>query len=239
MNFNKNKQIKKQQDIKFVKTSNKIIVKKLIKKIPKSIGRDQYGQLMYHRGGGVKKKYRILTNETFLQKYKKLQTQYDPYRTAYINLNITKNGYLFFNLAPNKNIKKVNNNQLNTLQSSMSLSLYDIPTKSLIYNIRKTESSNKGVAKSAGTYAKIFQKHETYATLILPSNEKKNFPLSYFANIGIVSNMFKKLNKQYKASTNRFLNKRPTVRGVAMNPVDHPHGGGEGKTTSKRPAVSP
>lgn len=243
MNFNKNKVLKKKIDLNLTNKNKSIFISKFIFGIKKSIGRSKEGQLLYHRGGGVKKKYRLLNTKynNKLHYYRILQTQYNPYGNAFINLIQYKNGSLSYIVANSQD-------QINTVVSSKNnskifngnrLYLKDIPSKSYIFNVEPIPGSKNLIANAAGTYCKIFRKLKEECIIILPSKKKKKISLKCKATIGIVSNSLKKFNKKYKAGTNRYLNKRPVVRGVAMNPVDHPHGGGEGKSTSSRSCVSP
>ncbi len=247
MNFNKYKRIKKSYDVNVIKVNKSINVRRLIFKIKKSIGRDKQGQLLYNRGGGVKKKFRLINFNTTNEPYRILQQQYDPYRSSFINLIQYKTGGLSYVLSSSSNkknqiityptIKKTNNTI--TLPSGICLPLFKIPSKTWIFNVELKPGKGAVLAKSAGTFCKIFRKTENCAQLVLPSGKLIEVSLECHAYIGLASNSFDKFNKKYKAGTNRLLNKRPTVRGVAMNPIDHPHGGGEGKSTSGRSCVSP
>eukprot|EP01093_Parvamoeba_rugata_P018303 TRINITY_DN7786_c0_g1_i1.p1 TRINITY_DN7786_c0_g1~~TRINITY_DN7786_c0_g1_i1.p1 ORF type:complete len:204 (-),score=26.42 TRINITY_DN7786_c0_g1_i1:227-781(-) len=174
--------------------------------------------------------------------YRIIQNQYDPYRNCFISLIQFLNGGLSYILSTSENELNVlieNNLSKNKITMGEQYSLHYIPTKTLIYNVEIAENSKNGVSRSAGTSCKIFKKDNTSATIILPSKKKKKISLNCKAFVGTSSNMFVRFKKKYKAGTTRLLNKRPIVRGVAMNPVDHPHGGGEGKSTSGRPCVSP
>lgn len=241
MNFNKYKNLKKKFDIYTEKKKFVILPKKLQISLKKSLGKDKNGLLMYHRGGGVKKKFRLLNYNLHNEFYRILQVQYDPYRTSFINLCQSKDGSLFYELSETKSYKNkvLNPLKVNQIVSGTRMQLIDIPTKTYIYNVELYPNSQGVLAKSGGSYCKVFSKNEKTAEIILPSNVKLEISLLCKASIGIPSNIYKKLNKKYKAGINRYLNKRPVVRGVAMNPVDHPHGGGEGKTSSGRPCVSP
>lgn len=247
MNFNKYKFLKKKFDVRIQSSNEFILLKKLIFNIKKSTGRDKQGQLLYHRGGGVKKKFRLINFNTNSKSYRILQQQYDPYRSAFINLIQYKTGELSYVLSSSNNIQhqiinypklKKTNNSI-ALASGLCLPLYKIPAKTIIFNVEIKPNSGALLARAAGSFCKVFRKDNKTAELIIPSGKHIKVPLTCKAYIGIASNSFNKLNKKYKASTNRFLNRRPTVRGVAMNPIDHPHGGGEGKSTSGRSCVSP
>jgi large subunit ribosomal protein L2 len=107
------------------------------------------------------------------------------------------------------------------------------------HNIESYPGSGPVFTKAAGTYSTILRKGNIRARIILPSERHFALNLDCLATYGICSNKYHRLYKKYKAGTNRLLNKRPVVRGVAMNPIDHPHGGGEGKGRPGRPSVSP
>ena len=119
------------------------------------------------------------------------------------------------------------------------LTLNEIPVGSFIHNISALPNKKGQFIRAAGGYAQLIQKNEKYARVVLRSGEQRLFLLGCLASMGIVSNENQNLINLGKAGRSRWLNRRPTVRGVAMNPVDHPHGGGEGKTSGGRPAVSP
>lgn len=166
---------------------------------------------------------------------------YDPNRSANIALikNDIKNDFI---LAPeglkvNQFIKSSPNAELKV---GNSLPLKNIPIGSLIHNISLQPKGNGKLIRSAGTSAQLIQKiNNKYAKIRLNSGELKLILLSCYATLGIVSNINHKKIKLGKAGRSRWLNRRPSVRGVAKNPVDHPHGGGEGKTSGGRPSVTP
>jgi large subunit ribosomal protein L2 len=108
-----------------------------------------------------------------------------------------------------------------------------------IYNLEKFPGSGAVYSRAAGVSSLLLTKDLNYGKIQLPSGEERLFDLDCLITLGIPSNIYNKFHKKYKAGTNRLLNHRPTVRGVAMNPIDHPHGGGEGKTGGGRPSVSP
>ena len=117
--------------------------------------------------------------------------------------------------------------------------LRDISTGSYLFNIEYKPFSKGKLIRSAGSKAKLLRKYDKYGLVALPSGEKKLLLLSCFATVGTPSNSLYLFKKDYKAGNSRLKNKRPTVRGVAKNPIDHPHGGGEGKTSGGRHSVSP
>jgi large subunit ribosomal protein L2 len=126
------------------------------------------------------------------------------------------------------------------LHNGNALPINNLPIGSLIHNISLNPNTDGKLIRSAGTYAQLIQKiNDKYAKIRLSSGELKLILLKCYATLGIVSNGNHKLIKKGKAGRSRWLNKRPIVRGVAKNPVDHPHGGGEGKTSGGRPSVTP
>jgi large subunit ribosomal protein L2 len=166
---------------------------------------------------------------------------YDPNRSANIAY-IKNNLYSYLILAPeglqiNQYIKSSSNAELKV---GNALPLQNIPIGSLIHNISLYPQSRGKLIRSAGTSAQLIQKiNNKYAKIRLNSGELKLILLTCYATLGIVSNINHKKIKLGKAGRSRWLNKRPSVRGVAKNPVDHPHGGGEGKTSGGRPSVTP
>ena len=218
-------------------------IKKLTKGFQRANGRNNQGKItIRHRGGGHKRLYRKISfkRSENIQGYVS-NILYDPNRSAHIAY--IKNEFnSFFILAP----KGLN---INTLIESSSkadlkignaLPLKNIPIGSLIHNISLYPNSKGQLIRSAGTSAQLIQKiNNKYAKIRLSSGELKLILLSCFATLGIVSNVDYKKIKLGKAGRSRWLNRRPKVRGVAKNPVDHPHGGGEGKTSGGRPSVTP
>lgn len=224
--------------------SNKIKNKNLIKGYKKANGRNNQGKItVRHRGGGHKQNYRNISFNRELTNVRGTVDHilYDPNRTANI-AHIQNQKESFLILAP-EGLQK--NTYLQTsenaeLKIGNSLPLKNIPIGSLIHNISLYPKIKAQIARSAGTYAQVIQKiNNRFAQVRLKSGELKNIPLSCYATLGIVSNINHKNIKIGKAGRSRWLNKRPKVRGVAKNPVDHPHGGGEGKTSGGRPSVTP
>ena len=120
-----------------------------------------------------------------------------------------------------------------------SLKLKDIPIGSFIHNISLTPKKGGQISRAAGNYAQLIQKDSMFARVKLRSGEQRLISVDCIASLGILSNENHNLISSGKAGRSRWLNKRPIVRGVAMNPIDHPHGGGEGKTSGGRPSVTP
>jgi len=230
--------------ILFKKNLDKNIkIKKLIKGFQRSNGRNNQGKItVRHRGGGHKRLYRKISFNRSLNNIEGFVERilYDPNRSANIAY-ITNKINSFFILAPeglekNQYIKSCSDAEL---KIGNALPLKNIPIGSLIHNISLNYNSKGKLIRSAGTSAQLIQKiNEKYAKIRLSSGELKLILLTCYATLGVVSNInFKKI-KLGKAGRSRWLNRRPSVRGVAKNPVDHPHGGGEGKTSGGRPSVT-
>ena len=252
MNFNKWKKVKKSSDL--ILTNTKKRIKPLKIKIKKSTGRNKKGLItVRHKGGGCKKMYRRLwsmpnsNNEIIYSK--QLETYYDPYRTAYISLSALSTGHLVYTLAEkglnlnsikvfSKEPSNINNENYN-LKIGNRYPLKYLPIGSYIYDIKQNTYRQGQFAKSAGSSAKILKKYDNIIEIKMPSGQIKAIDKNSEGTLGQSSNSLKKFSKNWKAGTSRKRNKRPTVRGVAMNPVDHPHGGGEGKSSGGRPSVSP
>lgn len=209
-----------------------------------STGRNNYGKItIYHRGGGHKKNYRkvvFLRNATSVEIITSIE--YDPYRSAFIasSYNSVSKTYQYI-LAP-KNLKVGNiiKSGVNSeIKIGHSLPISKIPVGSLIHNISRIPLKKAQLSRSGGTYSRLIEKTSKYGRIILSSGKQEIVPVQCFATIGIVSNDFNFLATKAKAGRSRWLNRRPIVRGVAMNPIDHPHGGGEGKTSGGRASVTP
>ena len=209
----------------------------------RSYGRNNFGRITsYHRGGGNKKLYRKVDFCRFSTSGIVEGIEYDPFRTAFLarvyNQELKTHAYI---IAP-KNIflgATICSGDKAEIQLGHSLPLERIPVGSLIHNVAFCSKKRGQVARAAGSYAQLIQKTRTYARLRLMSGEQRLFPLNSYATLGVVSNENSKLINLGKAGRKRWQNRRPYVRGVAMNPVDHPHGGGEGKTSGGRPSVTP
>jgi len=209
----------------------------------RSFGRNHSGKITsYQRGGGHKKLYRQIDFKRITSKGVVEGIEYDPYRTAYLaRVYDPKLNYHFYIIAP-KNLfcgSFVNSGKAADIQLGHSLPLEKIPVGALIHNVAPVFKKRGQIARAAGACAQLIQKTKHFARLRLMSGEQRLFPLSAYATLGVVSNENNKLVSLGKAGRNRWKNRRPYVRGVAMNPVDHPHGGGEGKTSGGRPSVTP
>lgn len=224
---------------KNLNSKNKIF--KLIKGLKRKNGRNNQGKItVRHRGGGHKRLYRQISfKRNNLSGYVK-NIEYDPNRSANIAVIENKQSS-FYILAPEKLTigEWVESGTNASIKVGNSLPIKNIPLGSLIHNISLQPHKGGQLARSAGVFAQLLQKnHGKYAKIRLSSGEQRLIPLDCEATLGIVSNADHKNKKIGKAGRNRWLNKRPKVRGVAKNPVDHPHGGGEGKTSGGRPSVS-
>ena len=218
--------------------------KKLISGLKKTGGRNNRGRMtVRHRGGGHKKLYRIIDFKR--QNYDVEGTveriEYDPNRTAHIALIDYGNGSKAYIIAPQKLKEgdKVISAEKADIKVGNCLPLSSIPVGSLIHNIELKPKKGAQIARSAGTYAQYVGRDMGKALLRLSSGELRMVPLSCWAVIGTVSNPDQKNTKLGKAGRSRWLGRRPHVRGVVMNPVDHPHGGGEGRTSGGRHPVTP
>ena len=209
--------------------------------LSKTGGRNNLGRITsFHKGGGHKKKYRVIDFKRIVKAGEVQSIEYDPNRSAFIALNKTSDGTYFYTLAP-KDLKKkdlIESSESNFKIGNSSL-IKNIPIGTLIHNVSLKEGKKGQLSRAAGTFSQLIQKGEKKAKIKLSSGEIKLVSLNCHATIGIVSNLDHKNKNLGKAGRSRWLNIRPTVRGVAMNPVDHPHGGGEGKTSGGRPSVTP
>lgn len=233
--------------------------KKLVVSINRKSGRNNKGRICVRRkGGGHKRLYRKIDFKFRSNNYNILRIEYDPNRNFLIalvfDLESNKLKYIILSQDMYKNFMYEKNNQFKDLVdnkeefdkeftlekfSGVSKTLLDIPIGFSLYNVEFYPGQGGIVARSAGTFCKILSKNfdKGYASLLMPSGEIKLFNLNCNASLGKVYSNPKK-NKR-KAGDSRHCNKRPSVRGVAMNPVDHPHGGGEGKTSGGRCSVTP
>ena len=207
-------------------------------------GRNNFGRITSRsRGAGHKNKHRQID---FYRKKDDLKAtveriEYDPNRSAYIALIKYEDGLRNYILAPNK-IKigdAVISGKNKEIKIGNCMPLADIPSGTEIHNIELTPNGGGKLARSAGSSAQISGIDENYCIIKLASGEIRKVISTARATIGILSNSDHQNIKIGKAGRNRWKGKRPSVRGVAMNPVDHPHGGGEGKTSGGRSPVSP
>ena len=214
--------------------------KSLLAPIKKSGGRNNSGKMtMRYIGGGHKKKYRVIdfkrTKHGIPATVKTIE--YDPNRTARIALVYYADGEKSYIIAPAglQVGTVVVSGPGNAPEVGNCLPLSDIPLGTIIHNIELQPGNGATLARSAGSYAQLVAREGRYATIKLPSGELRMVLVNCFATVGTVSNSDHMNIKLGKAGRNRWLGKRPRVRGVAMNPVDHPMGGGEGKSSGGHP----
>ena len=218
--------------------------KSLLAPLSKSGGRNNYGRITKrHTGGGHKRKYRIIDFKRDKREIpaKIVSVEYDPNRSANIALLNYADGEKRYILAP-VGIKVgdvVLASETADIIPGNAMSIRSIPLGTWVHNVELKVGKGGQLARSAGTYAMIAAKEGKYAQLRLPSGEVRLVHQDCCATIGQVGNTDHENIKIGKAGRNRWLGKRPQSRGVAMNPVDHPHGGGEGKSSGGRHPVSP
>lgn len=201
-------------------------------------GRNCYGRITSRRrGGGHRRLYRIIDfNRNKLDVQAKVTAiEYDPNRTANIALLVYADGHKSYILAP-KGLKKGDvvfstNNKVEDFNPGLSLPLRNIPAGVFIHAIELTPGSGAKIARGAGVGAQLVAVEGDSATLKMPSGEMRYVHSNCRATIGIVGNEDQQNQSLGKAGRNRWLGRRPRVRGVAMNPIDHPHGGGQGRTS--------
>jgi large subunit ribosomal protein L2 len=211
---------------------------------PKNAGRGAGGRISVRRkGGGHKRRYRIIDfrRDKIGISGKVAAIEYDPNRSSFIALIVYKDGEKRYILAPEGLTvgKTVVSGPEATFEIGNSMPLSKIPLGIQIHNIELNLGRGGQMARSAGTSATIVAKEGGYVTLRLPSGEMRMVNEKCFATIGELGNKDHMNVSLGKAGRSRWLGKRPKVRGTAMNPVDHPHGGGEGKTKGGRHPVTP
>ncbi|MBE9468168.1 MAG: 50S ribosomal protein L2 [Bacteroidetes bacterium] len=214
--------------------------KSLLAPIKRSGGRNQQGKMtMRYLGGGHKKRYRIIDfyrNKDGISATVK-SIEYDPNRTARIALVVYADGEKNYIVAPNglEVGQKIISGKDATPEIGNTLFLSDIPLGTIVHNIELRPDGGAVMARSAGAYAQLTSRDGKYAILRLPSGEIRMILITCRATIGTVSNSDHQLEKSGKAGRSRWLGRRPRVRGVVMNPVDHPMGGGEGRASGGHP----
>jgi large subunit ribosomal protein L2 len=218
--------------------------KPLVQKKDRTGGRDNRGLLsVRHRGGGHKRRYRNIDfRRDKVGIPAKVETiEYDPNRSANIALLCYADGERRYILAPEG--LAIGGTVLSSPEADIvvgnALPLRNIPLGTMIHNVELKRFRGGQLARSAGTGAQLMAREGNYATIRLPSGETRKVSVECYATIGQVGNLEHENESIGKAGRNRWKGWRPTVRGVAMNPVDHPHGGGEGKTSGGRPSVTP
>lgn len=208
--------------------------KQLTKGIRKTGGRNNKGRVTTpHKGGGNKRRYRMVD---FMYAKKNIPArvesiEYDPNRSGFVSCVVYQDGERSYILTPQK--VKVGDVLLTQDEAPLApgnrMMIRNIPVGTFVYNIELKPQGGAKMVRSAGSYAQISAHDEGRTTLKMPSGEIRKVIGTCFASIGEVSNPEHKLVKKGKAGRNRWRGVRPTVRGTAMNPVDHPHGGGEGR----------
>ena len=219
-------------------------VKSLTEGLTKSGGRNNAGRITARRrGGGHKRAYRLVDFkrrkwdvEATVQRL-----EYDPNRTAFIALIEYTDGEQAYILAPQRVAEGdvVVAGQKVDVKPGNAMPLSSIPVGSIVHNVELKPGKGGQIARSAGSYVQVTGRDQGYVLLRLASGEQRYVRAECMATIGAVSNPDNQNIKLAKAGRNRWLGKRPSVRGVAMNPIDHPHGGGEGRTSGGRHPVTP
>lgn len=219
-------------------------VKGLTEGLTKSGGRNNHGRItMRHRGGGAKRLYRQVdfrrTKADMVATVERLE--YDPNRTAFIALLRYEDGEQAYILAPQRLAEgdKVVSGAKVDVKPGNAMPLSAMPIGTIVHNVEMKPGKGGQMARSAGAYAQLVGRDGGYALLRLPSGEQRMVPSACMASVGAVSNPDHQNVKLGKAGRSRHMGRRPSVRGVAMNPVDHPHGGGEGRTSGGRHPVTP
>jgi large subunit ribosomal protein L2 len=216
----------------------------LITKLKKTGGRNCHGHITTrHRGGGHKRNYRLIDfkrdKDGIVAKVESLE--YDPNRSANIALLLYADGERRYIIAPKK--IAVNDTVISgpeaPIKNGNTLPIQNIPVGSVVHCVELKPGKGAQIARGAGASAQLLAKEGTYATLRLRSGEVRKVLSACRATLGEVGNSENNLRSLGKAGATRWRGRRPTVRGVAMNPVDHPHGGGEGRTSGGRHPVSP
>ncbi len=218
--------------------------KSLVEALPKTGGRNNQGHITSrHRGGGHKRQYRRIDfkREKYGIPARVAEIEYDPNRTARIALLVYADGEKRYILHP-KGLQQgdtVQSGPGSDVRIGNALPLAEMPLGTTVHNIELKIGKGGAMARSAGTGAQVVAREGDYVTLRLKSTEMRMVHGRCLATVGEVGNSEHELLSVGKAGKSRWLGKRPHVRGVAMNPVDHPLGGGEGKTSGGRPPVSP
>ena len=214
--------------------------KSLLRSLNKKAGRNSYGRItVRHRGGGNRKKYRIIDfkRQKFDVPGKVLTLEYDPNRSSHIALVGDSDGEKRYIIAPQGLTvgQEIMAGTSADIKVGNALPLSSIPVGTFIHNVELYPGKGAQLARAAGNMAQLMAKENKMALLRLPSGELRNVPEECMASIGQVGNIDHENVKIGKAGRKRNMGWRPTVRGSVMNPCDHPHGGGEGKSPVGRP----
>lgn len=207
-------------------------------------GRNNKGRITARRrGGGHKRRYRVIDfkRQKFNVEGTVERLEYDPNRTAFIALIRYADDEVAYIIAPQRlraGDKVIAGEQVD-IKPGNAMPMQNIPVGTIVHNVEMKKGKGAQIARSAGTYAQIIGKDQGYAQLRLSSGELRLVRAECMATVGAVSNPDQQNIKLGKAGRKRWLGKRPAVRGVAMNPIDHPHGGGEGRTSGGRHPVTP
>jgi large subunit ribosomal protein L2 len=219
-------------------------VKSLTEGLKSSGGRNNHGHITTrHRGGGHMRRYRVIDfkRKKFDMAATVERIEYDPNRTAFIALVKYTDGTLNYILAPQRlavGDQVVSGDRVD-IKPGNALPMRNIPVGTIIHNVELKPGGGGKLARSAGTFVQLVGKDQGYALLRLASSEVRRVAGECLATIGAVSNADQQNVKIGKAGRNRWMGWRPSVRGTAMNPIDHPHGGGEGRTKGGRHPVTP
>ena len=218
--------------------------KELTEGLKKKGGRNVHGRItMRHRGGGHKRRYRLVDfkRRKFDVEGAVERLEYDPNRSAYIALIGYEDGERAYILAPQRLRPgdKVVAGERVDVRPGNAMPLRNVPVGAIVHNIEMKAFAGGKIARAAGNYAQLVGKDQGYAQLRLSSGEMRMVRGECMATIGAVSNPDHQNRKLGKAGRKRWMGKRPSVRGVVMNPIDHPHGGGEGRTSGGRHPVTP
>lgn len=217
--------------------------KGLLRSLKKTTGRNNSGKItVRHRGGASTRKYRVIDfKRNKINMFAKIKTiEYDPNRSCFISLAVYVDGAKKYILTP-KGLKvgdTIISGEDVKVQTGNALPLYKIPEGILVHNVELRPKQGAKLIRSAGAFAQVMGMDDTkkYMILKLSSGETRKILKNCFATVGTVGNEERRLIKYGKAGRKRWLGFRPTVRGAAMNAVDHPHGGGEGKAPIGRPS---
>ncbi|MBB6175141.1 large subunit ribosomal protein L2 [Nocardiopsis mwathae] len=229
----------------FVEITRSEPEKSLVRPLHSKGGRNGHGRITArHQGGGHKRAYRVIDfrrHDKDGVPAKVAHIEYDPNRTARIALLHYVDGEKRYILAPAglKQGDKVENGPTSDIKPGNCLPLRNIPTGTFVHAVELKPGGGAKLGRSAGTQIQLLAKEGAYATLRMPSGEMRQVEISCRATVGQVGNAEQSNINWGKAGRMRWKGKRPTVRGVVMNPIDHPHGGGEGKTSGGRHPVSP
>ena len=219
--------------------------KQLLESKKSTAGRNRQGRIcMWHKGGGHKKRYRIIDTKRNLKDGMTCVVEtieYDPNRSAFIALVLYEDGSRYYILAPTgiKVGDKLTSGPGSSIQNGNALPVKEIPLGVKVHNLEMRPGKGGQIAKSAGSYATISSRISKYTIIKLPSKVFYKINNECRATIGSLSNPTNKLISLGKAGASRWRGIRPTVRGAAMNPIDHPHGGGEGKFRGSKILRSP